>query len=230
MTKKEQQGALRLLEQLSKLTVRLATFNLTGELIGRASGFLYQPSGKNIPVVITAGHKLSAVTHSFIETGVKENDQTLSINAGKLNIFYNNEDIDYAFCELPVDLYKKDMEVYKDIEFTAYQHEFVKAVKDEAYGFSVTNDYGEFIRNPGTDGFFLPSYQCYEIAMELERQEEHINYFKLARPFQGNEYYSGASGSPIADPEGAINSILIGGCENTKLLRAFRLDNVSVII
>ena len=36
--------------------------------------------------------------------------------------------------------------------------------------------------------------------MKLEREEEHTNYFKLARFLQGNEFYEGASGSPIANP------------------------------
>ena len=227
MTKKDQKKIYDFVEHFSKATVRISTYNKDGAMVGRASGFLYQPSDKQIPVIITAGHKLSEVTNSFIETRIIKDGKTLLINAGKLNIFYNNSDIDYAYCELPVTLYKEDIESYKDVEFIAYKHEFIKAKKDEAYGFAVINDYAEFVRNSASDGYILPSYYCYEVYLELEKQDEHLNYFKLARPFQGHEFYQGASGAPLADPEGAITSILIGGCEKTELLRAFRLDNIT---
>ncbi len=60
------------------------------------------------------------------------------------------------------------------------------------------------------------------------KQDEHINYFKPAE-FKGDDYYKGASGSPIADPEGQITSILIGGTDDS-LLRAFRMDNIEIDI
>lgn len=228
MTKEEQKHAYKWIEHMTKLTVRLSTYNERGSLVGRASGFLYRPEGRQVPVIITAGHKLSDVTRSFIQTRIIRNEKTMEINTGKLTIFYNNKDIDYAYCELPVDLYQKEIEEYAGVEFLFYQHQFVPAVKDEAYGFAVVNDYAEFVRNAGGEGFRLPSYYCYELYMELEQQEEHINYFKLSRPFQGHEFYQGASGSPIADTAGAINSILVGGCEKSGLLRAFRLDNITI--
>lgn len=62
--------------------------------------------------------------------------------------------------------------------------------------------------------------------MELIDQDGHMNIFRLARSHQGDEYYRGASGSPIADPEGQITSILIGRVPDTELLRATRLDNI----
>ena len=105
------------------------------------------------------------------------------MNISQINIFYNNNDVDYAFCELPADLYKKDIEAYKDVEFIAYKHQFIKAKENEAYGFAVINDYAEFVRNNTDDGYILPSYYCYEVYLELEKQEEHLNYFKLAYLF-----------------------------------------------
>jgi hypothetical protein len=49
----------------------------------------------------------------------------------------------------------------------------------------------------------------------------------LSRKKQSDEYYKGASGSPIGNPEGSINSILIGGGQNDLLL-AFRLDSIDI--
>lgn len=227
MTTKEEKHINKFIDLLTKVTVRISTWNENGELKGRASGFLYQPSADKIPIIITAGHKLPEIG-SFIETRIKKEGKTFSINAGKFNIFYNHNDIDYAYSELPIEIYKEELEKYKDVEFITYQHKFIKAMKDEVYGFAVINDYAEFVKNG--DGYILPSYCCYEIYLELVEQDEHLNYFKPARDFQGHEYYQGASGSPIADPEGAITSILIGGCEKTGLLRAFRLDNIDIKI
>jgi hypothetical protein len=225
MKNKIEDNIRNFIDHMTKVTVRISTWNENGALTGRASGFFYQPESRKTPIIVSAGHKLPPLG-SFIDTRVIRDDKTLSINAGKFNIFYNHDDIDYAFSELPVDIYKKELEIYKGVELIPYQHEFVKAVENEAYGFAVINDYGEFIIHH--DGFILPSYCCYEVGLELVKQEEYINFFKPSRGFQGHEYYQGASGSPIADPEGAITSILVGGCEKTGLLRAFRLDNVEL--
>lgn len=225
MTKKEEKNINKFIDLLTKVTVRISTWKENGELKGRSSGFLYQSSADKIPKIITAGHNLPE-SGSFIETRIIKEGKTFLINAGKFNVFYNFNDIDYAFSELPIETYKEELEQYKDVEFIAYQHKFIKAIKDEAYGFAVINDYAEFVID--ADGYILPVYCCYEIGLELVEQDEHLNYFKPARNFQGHEYYKGASGSPIADPEGAITSILIGGCERTGLLRAFRLDNINI--
>lgn len=223
---KIEKNAKNFIDHMTKATVRISSWNDIGELTERASGFLYQRSNDEIPILVTAGHKLQK-KGSFIETRVIKDYKILAINAGEFYVFYNNDNIDYAYSKLPVYTYKKELEKYKDVEFKSYQNKFIKAKKGEAYGFAVINDYAEFVNN--CDGIVvLPSYCCFEIGLELVAQEEHINFFKPSRDFQGDEFYQGASGSPIADPEGAITSILIGGCETTWLLRAFRLDNIEI--
>ena len=42
--------------------------------------------------------------------------------------------------------------------------------------------------------------------------------FELARKHQGHSYYKGASGAPIADPEGRIISMLVCGDEDEVFL------------
>jgi hypothetical protein len=224
MTKKVEKNIIKFIDFLTKVTVRISTFNEEGILIGRSSGFLYQPEKDKIPLIITAGHKLPE-SGSFIETSIVKDGKLLLINAGKFNVFYKNDDVDYAYCELPVEIYKQDIEKFIDVEFIVYKDKFINVMKNEAYGFAVVNDYAEFVRSE--NGFLLSSYCCFEVGLELVKQDENINYFKLAGDFQGHEYYQGASGSPIADPEGAITSILIGGCQETGLLKATRLDNIS---
>jgi hypothetical protein len=222
LTKKQLKILDILVDHLTKVTVRISTWNEKGELTGSCSGFLYQREPNTIPLVITAGHKLPELG-SFIETRIRKDGKPLLINAGKFNVFYNHNDIDYAYSILPVKMYMKEMKAYEDIEFIIYNHKFIKAKPNEGYGFAVINNF-EFVKSG--DNLILPLYCCHELFLELVDQDEHINYFKIARKFQGHEYYKGASGSPITDEEGAITSILIGGDEDTGVLRAFRLDNI----
>lgn len=206
------------------LTVRLLKLTENGDFKGRASGFIYQPAEKGIPLLITAGHGLE-INYNFIETFEIIDNQLMLLNGGTFDIFYDKKgEIDYAYSVLPLSKYEKK-EWSALIKYMSYFHSFEKAGKRGRYGFAVRNDYGEFVK---TDkGFNLPSYECSEIDLELVEQTEHINYFKMSGEFKGHEFYEGASGSPIANiKNGLINSILIGGDEKKGLLKAFRLDNV----
>ena len=205
------------------LTVRLLKLTENGDFKGRASGFIYQPSGIGIPILITAGHGLEK-KYNFIETFEIIDDQLMLLNGGTFDIFYDEEgEIDYAYSTLPLKKYG-EQEYFALSKYMGYFHSFVKAHKRGRYGFAVRNDYGEFIK---TDkGFDLPSYECSEVDLELVEQTKHINYFKPIGEFQGHEFYQGASGSPIANMNGLINSILIGGDDEKGLLKGFRLDNI----
>jgi hypothetical protein len=214
----------KLVSHLTKFTVRLVTLSEGGAITGQSSAFLYQPIENKIPFIITAGHNLPT-EGSFLETRVIKDGSPVLINGGLFKVFYNHGDIDYAYSELPVKLLAKDMQEYKGIEFNTYQHDFQIAKKGEAYSFAVINNY-EFVKSG--EKIFLPTYCCYEIGLELVDQDEHINYFKPTE-FKGHDYYKGASGAPITDPEGVITSILIGGDDRNEFLRAFRLDNIEII-
>jgi hypothetical protein len=219
MTEKEKKAAQKFVDLMLKVTFRICHWNQDGELKSRSSGFLYRKSESSPILVITAGHG-TPPEGSFIETTHVHKDKTAAINAGKFNVFHQQDGIDYAYSELPLERIQKSLSPDMSFEFTCYKESFVNAVKNEAYGFAVRNNY-EFVKMGVT-----PTYLCYELYLELERQEEHVNYFKPSRQIQKDEYYAGASGSPISDPSGKICSILIGGTEPRELLRAFRLDNI----
>lgn len=208
-----------------KVTFRICHWNEDGELKSRSSGFMYRKTESSPILVITAGHG-TPPEGSFIETTHVYQNQTAALNAGKFQVFYHDDDIDYAYSELPLELIQKSLTDDMSLEFTAYTQPFVKAVKDEAYGFAVRNNY-EFVKARG-GSLIAYTYLCHELYLELDRQSEHINYFKPSRPIMDDEYYVGASGSPIADPTGRISSILTGGTEPREFLRAFRLDNIDL--
>lgn len=224
LTEKDKKAVQNYFDFLLTLTFRICHWDKDGNLQGRSSGFLYQKNEDSPMLVITAGHK-TPPHGSFIETKHVYENSTAAINAGNFEVFYQHEQIDYAYSILPIDLIKRDIEANMQFEFIVYKEAFDKAIKDEAYGFAVRNNY-EFVKTP--TGLIAPTYLCCEAFMELEKQTEHINYFKTSRPIQEHEYYRGASGSPITDPTGRINSILIGGTEPKKLLKGFRLDNMEL--
>lgn len=226
MSKNSNKNIEKLLQVLEKVTVRIAVCDEQAALKTRGAGFLYKSPTMKIPILITAGHILVGAK-CFIETNIVKDDKMLLLAGGKFTVHYSETE-DYGYSKLPVKLYRTQYEELIGVELNFYKEKFVKAVENEAYSFAVVNNYPEFIINNG--GFLLCPYHCYEVFMELEDQNENFNYFKLSREFGGHEYYSGASGSPIADPSGRITSILVSGDEKTKILKSFRLDNINLEI
>lgn len=224
MTKKEQKAIENYINLLLKVTFRICHWDERGQLKSRSSGFLYKRTEDSPLLVITAGHQ-TPPEGSFIETKHVYENQTAAVNAGKFQVFYNENDIDYAYSILPLDLIQKSLSKDMSFEFTVCKEPMVKAVNTEVYGFAVRNNY-EFVKY--SDALVAPTYLCHELYMELVKQEEHINYFKTSRLIQDHEFYRGASGSPITDQYGRISSILIGGTDPIELLRGFRLDNIDL--
>jgi len=224
MKEQERKARQEFIDLMLKVTFRICNWDKNGNLTSRSSGFLYRKSENSPILVITAGHG-TPPEGAFIETVYVYKNQTAAINAGSFKVFYQEDGIDYAYSELPFELIQKSIEPEMSFEFTCYMEPFVNAIKDEAYGFAVRNNY-EFVNME--EAIVAPTYLCHELYLELEKQDEHINYFKPSRPIQEHEYYAGASGSPIADPTGKICSILIGGTYPREFLRAFRLDNIDL--
>ena len=224
MTKKEQKATQNYIDLFLKVTFRICHWDTDGSLKSRSSGFLYKRTPSSPILVITAGHH-TPPEGSFIETSHVYENKTAAINAGKFQVFYNQNDIDYAYSILPLELIQKSLTKGMSFEFAVYKEPFVNAVKDEAYGFAVRNNY-EFLKCDNK--LIAPTYLCAELYMELVKQDEHINFFRTSRPIKEHEYYQGASGSPISDPYGRITSILIGGTNPIEFLRGFRLDNIDL--
>jgi hypothetical protein len=224
MATKEQKAIENYVNLLLKVTFRICHWDENGVLKSRSSGFLYKKSEESPLLVITAGHH-TPPEGSFIETTHVYENRTAAVNAGKFQVFYNNNDIDYAYSILPLELIQKSLSNDMAFEFTVYKEPMYKAVASEVYGFAVRNNY-EFVKY--SDALVAPTYLCHELYMELVKQDEHINYFKPSRPIQDHEFYNGASGSPITDQYGRITSILIGGTDPIEFLRGFRLDNINL--
>lgn len=224
MTKKEQKAIEKYVDLLLNVTFRLCHWDENGQLKSRSSGFLYKRTHDSPLLVITAGHN-TPPEGSFIETTHVYEYQTAAVNAGKFQVFHSDNNIDYAYSILPLELIKSSLSKDMAFEFTVYKEPFFKADNSEVYGFAVRNNY-EFVKH--SNALVAHTYLCHELYMELVKQDEHTNYFRTSRPIQDHDFYTGASGSPITDQYGRITSILIGGTEPIELLRGFRLDNIDL--
>jgi hypothetical protein len=224
MTDSILENITRFIDHLTRFTIRIVKVGSDRAITGLSSGFLYQSDVGSPIVVITAGHK-TPPKGVFIETRIIKDGQMLCVNAGKFTVFSHSDNIDYAYSRLPMDIIQRDLDKNTKVEYIAYRHKFLRAKKREAYGFAVWNNY-EFIKSG--NALLLPRYCCYEVGMELIEQDEHINYFKTAGSLKEDEYYQGASGSPIADPEGRVTSILVSRTKDKKYLKGFRLDNTII--
>ncbi len=66
----------------------------------------------------------------------------------------------------------------------------------------------------------LERQASYEVGMRFRqaRPDDGIYEFSLARNHQSHAYYRGASGAPIADEEGCIVALLLGGQEAQRIV------------
>lgn len=221
---KAEKSIQRFLEVMLDLTVRLVKRDADDKIGGWASGFLYQPDKTCWPIVITAGHELPR-KGVYIETRRVDNGQVLCLEAGEFEIFHTVGEIDYAFSHLLGTSEVPAVAGDGGVMFTSYEHRFVKAQPGEAYGFAVYS-IQDLVRTGR--GFEMHRDACFELGMELVEEGEHISLFKTYGPIQRHAHYKGASGSPVADPEGAITGILIGGTNPEQYLRVARLDNITL--
>lgn len=82
---------------------------------------------------------------------------------------------------------------------------------------------------------------AYEVGMEYDGMktlslsgesyyDQEVHRFSLNDEHQGHSYYEGASGSPIANAEGKIVSVLIGGSEENDVLYGFPIQKICSLI
>lgn len=206
---------------LREHTFRLLNKNDKGELTGFASCFVWQSDPTQIPVIITAGHGLE-LTGALIETSKKNADgQPLLLDAGDFKIFYS-DDIDFAHSKMPLKVIKY-LKKNKDVNIPCYIEEIGKPILNEDYGFSMVNNF-EFMKSG--EKLLLPRYECSEVGMKFILEDSGCYYFKTVSNLKDDDYYSGASGSPIADREGRIVSILTGRSYDGTYLKGACLDEL----
>lgn len=106
MTEKERKNQQKFIDLMLKVTFRICNWDKDGKLTSRSSGFLYKKSQSSPILVITAGHG-TPLEGAFIETTYVYKNQIAVLNAGKFNVFYQQDGIDYAYSELSLELIQK---------------------------------------------------------------------------------------------------------------------------
>lgn len=222
----------RFLSHMSKVTVKLLRgIDEQPTPTGARCGFITQRNGRL--VVVTAAHKADLDDHWFVQTAVTHEGKTLYVPVKGL-MFWKRlslaqpdrvEDIDLAWGELDLLALEKQLKAKgtapdKPLGWIPYIGPIESPQKEEAYGFSgvgaidIVPAFGEMHQTP-----------AYELYLEYsgDNAERDLYEFAMSRRHQGHAYYEGASGSPIAGPDGKIVSILLGGDDERNVLWGAKL-------
>ncbi|MDQ3279799.1 MAG: hypothetical protein M3Q69_00130 [Acidobacteriota bacterium] len=211
----------KFIDKMAAHTVRLvrnADQLLNADERGIASGLiLRRPHGL---VLLTAGHSFMKEGEWTLETNVVVQGQTLSLALPNLHILLSIDarpgvvtPIDVAWAPLDEAVLARILdEIEPRRKRKLVLPQYAGPIDEPADPESL---YGYAAKNLG----FVDPYRkefvlelSYEVGMTFRgEREDGLFVFKLARPHQGHEYYSGASGAPIADESGRVVSILLGG-------------------
>lgn len=227
-----------LIEKLLETTIKLVEIDKEKKPIGVASGFILKRYNKN--VLISAGHCFRGSKQMAIETSIIFGVETLLFALPPVNLVKKGDLKSNKFKDLDIAWVNFDP---KEINNPHKDDDRLKGLKIElpAYLGPINNG-----PDPARPYAFASWSQCefhsekktlvrdavYEVGMKYigMDSEKEIYKFKLAREHQGHKFYKGASGSPIADEEGRIISILLGGNDQQNIIYGFPIKNLAEII
>lgn len=233
--------AMKFIEHMLRHSVRLVR-NATSvfdqpEATGVASGVILERP--HAVVMLTAGHSFWTQGDWTLETNVVVEHETLSLRLPELQelaridaVSGEAEMIDVAWCR--IDLQRVSDVVIRIkpgpqpvLTFNTYRGPLdTEPDTDAAYGYAAWNrgwldaNLRKFVLEPS-----------FEIGMKyVGRSDDNLLTFELARPHQGDEYYSGASGSAIAAEDGTVVSMLLRGDKSKNLLYGLDLKKYAPLL
>jgi hypothetical protein len=233
----EKAGCQQFFDRMLATTVRLVRdAEKFPSNFGGASGFLV-PRGEDF-ILITAGHIFYNLGRWTLETNATISKGTLHLPLRDVQLLVqldlrrgSVEKIDLAWAKITREDAKAaiaDADGPLELEFPVYSGPLDREPeRDVPYGFA-TVTHAVFDKNLEQ----LERSECYELYLDVAEFEKTTGLvtFGLARPHQGHDYYRGASGSPIADPEGHIVAVLLGGCPKRNVLFGMSLSRYSGVI
>lgn len=208
-------GAREFVEHMLGCTVRL--FRDAATLEGLASGILLRRP--HAIVLLTAGHSFRKGGEWTLELPVYHEGQTLTLRLPEVQLLtrvtarpLTEENIDVAWAAIDPAFVNEAIEAVEvtlpaPLEMPMYRGPINEVpTKSHAYGFAAWN---RVEKHP--DLGTLYSEASFEVGMAFREERDDRYVFELARPHQGDDYYYGASGAPIADESGRIVSIVLEG-------------------
>jgi hypothetical protein len=226
--KRAQANCEALIKRLLSFSLNLVRFKGRKAFVepcGLATGFLVEKQQRHY--VLSAGHSMRRKSTWFWETNVilQPDRQTLCVPVGPFTLLKRIKicpgckskalNIDFAWADFDISaLRRRFTEDPKlkgqqlGLNFYNGPLDCVPILHDEPYTFAAWNR--GTLEQLGS--LFLRREASYETCLEYTGKNRSGNYvFKLARPHMGHKYYKGASGAPIASPEGMIVSMVLGG-------------------
>jgi hypothetical protein len=175
-----------------------------------ASGVIWADSNRLL--LLCAGHTLEAGTWG-LETGALDLKQrrTLVLKLAPAML----EGQDFGWVDLKSVLGSIPAEA-RPSTLPAYRGSIGQPKAGEDYGFAAANRV-ELVK--GCETADLHRDPGFEFGMRFDGRHSDGRYvFKLAKKHQGDDYYFGSSGAPIADRSGAIVSLVSGGSEEADVI------------
>lgn len=232
-----------LLEQLLQVTVLLVDWVPGLDFPRqRASGFVVERRGRYF--VVSAGHALRAGRWGLELDPFKDRKhpallvplRSTWVVLNQVNLVAGDvRPVDLAWAEIDIDRLRAD--VWKDprlkgVPATIPEYRGpldCRPSADDVYAYVALN------QAEGEDhpfGKLLDRKPSHEIGMEYvgDNAERDAYVFRLSRAHQGDPYYKGASGAPIADAEGTIVSIVLGGSEDRHELYGAKLADFEHLV
>jgi len=223
----ESRNMIELRTLLLRLTCRLIRLDTYYRIIGLASGFIAERASSAF--LFSAGHALQK-GNWCLETDVSflDTNETLLIPLNDVLWFktvdlttWDEANLEFAFARFHTDRLRQEAVKISDrlrgrpIEFTVYRGPLDEepALGDKEYSYASwhskkTMSYAQIAPSKHR----LDRQAAGEFGMSYQgRTDDGTLYrFALADTHKGDDYYKGASGSPIVDCTGKVVSLLIG--------------------
>jgi hypothetical protein len=212
------------MKHMLQYTIRLVRAEPNKLPIGIASGFI-------IPVekryrMISAAHAIGAYANWTVETLPVSSTETLMLVVPKVRKVAippknKSNSLDLAWADLDPERLKQQLMAApklpsSDVELPIYTGPLDREPDPQVpYGYAAWNQ----VSLDPADDTLIRQNSC-ELNMRYIGTDAYTGLYKfeLARKHQGHGYYRGASGAPIADPEGLIVSMLVCGDEDDDFL------------
>jgi hypothetical protein len=212
------------IRHMLQYTIRLVRVEPNKRPVGLASGFI-------IPVekqyrMISAAHAIGAYANWTVETLPVSSTETLMLvvpTVRKVAIppKSKSDSLDLAWADLNPELLKDQLMAAPRLPSTAVELPLYTGPLDREpdpqvpYGYAAWNR----VSFDPTDNTLIRENSCELNMCYVDTDADTGLYkFELARKHQGHGYYRGASGAPIAEPEGVIVSMLVCGDEDDDFL------------
>jgi hypothetical protein len=219
-------------ETLLHLTCRLVRMDESHHPVNVASGFIVERQGSVF--ILSAGHALRK-GRWCLETDVSFASTYETVCIPLNDVFWagpmlHKDDLEFGFARLDIEMLQKEAQKNerlrdKNIEFFAYRGPmFDEPVLGKAT-YSYASGKGTTWEDESRKVLLREETGECGMTYEGRSQQGDLYCFLLPLAHKGHHYYCGASGSPIADEDGKVVSLLLKGNPEANMLYGLPLKD-----